>query len=88
MTLASLQVNQGVFDREKLFRLERGDTVVYSGKISSLKHFKDELPTIGVGKECGLKFGDDTDVTFQSGDVLVCYELKPEIPTLEWDTGF
>jgi len=88
VAVAGCKINQGVFDREKLFRLERGDTVVYSGKISSLKHFKDELPTIGVGKECGLKFGDDTDVTFQSGDVLVCYELKPEIPTLEWDTGF
>ena len=85
--VAGCKVNQGVFDREKMFRVERGDTCVHQGRVDSLKHFKDESASIGVGKECGLKLLDTT-VRFQSGDTLVCYELKPEIPDLDWDTGF
>ena len=86
--VAGCRVNQGVFDRQKMFRVERGDAcVVHQGHVDSLKHFKDETATVGVGKECGLKLAD-TQVRFQSGDTVVCYELKPEIPDLEWDTGF
>ena len=95
--VAGCRVNQGVFDRQKLFRLERGGGGGSDGGggivrvdgclVESLKHFKDEATTVGVGKECGLKLVDH-EVRFQAGDTLVCYELKPEIPDLEWDTGF
>lgn len=85
--VAGCKVTQGVFEKDKMFRVERGDDAVHSGRIDSLKHFKDETQTVHLGKECGLKFVD-TDVRFQSGDTIVCYELKPEIPELNWDTGF
>ena len=85
--VAGCKVTQGIFDKEKMFKVVRGTETIHRGELSSLKHFKDETGTIQMGKECGLML-KDPEVRFESGDAIICYEKRSESRSVEWDTGF
>lgn len=72
--IAGCRVNDGFVRRSSLIRLVRDNRAIYSGKIESLKHFKDDVKEVREGFECGLKiFGyDDIKV----GDILEAYEVE------------
>ena len=48
--------------------------VIYEGKISELKRFKDDAKEVQSGQECGLAFDNNEDIKVK--DVIECYEVK------------
>lgn len=55
--------------------LERKNKRLYQGKITSLKHLKDDVKEVTMGVECGIVI-DDSDFTPETGDLIVCFKTK------------
>ncbi len=79
-TVAGCYVLEGKIVRGAKARLVREGVVVYEGEIESLKRFKDDVQEVSRGYECGIKLKDFNDV--KVGDIVECYEIKLEQPTL------
>ncbi|MEE8300316.1 MAG: EF-Tu/IF-2/RF-3 family GTPase, partial [Desulfatiglandales bacterium] len=79
-TIAGCYVTDGKIERGANVRLLRDDVVVFDGKISSLKRFKDDVKDVPTGFECGIGLENYNDM--KPGDVLEVYvleEMKPEL---------
>ena len=59
-------------------RLLRDNTVVYEGKISSLRRFKDDASEVREGFECGIGLERFNDV--KKGDVIEAFKIEKIIP--------
>ena len=79
-TVAGCYVLEGKIVRGAKARLVRQGVVVYDGQIENLKRFKEDVQEVARGYECGIKLKDFNDV--KVGDVIECYEIKLEQPTL------
>jgi translation initiation factor IF-2 len=79
-TVAGCYVLEGRIVRGARARLVREGVVVYEGEIESLKRFKEDVQEVTKGYECGVKLKDFNDV--KVGDVIECYEIRLEQPTL------
>ena len=55
--------------------------IIKEGKITSLKHFQDEIKEIDVGKECGI--GIEGMKNFEEGDLIETYTTEEVKRTLE-----
>lgn len=75
--IAGCYVSQGEVSRDSLARLVREGTVVYEGKVSSLRRFKDDAKNVKEGFECGVSLENFQDI--KVGDVIEIYEMI-EIP--------
>ena len=78
--VAGCYVTDGKLTRGSNLRLVRDGTVVYEGKNSSLRRFKDDVKEVQSGYECGVGIENFNDI--KSGDVIEFYyleEIKPEI---------
>ena len=53
-TIAGGYVMEGEISREDRVRIVRDGTVIYEGKIGSLRRFKDDVKTVKQGYECGI----------------------------------
>ena len=53
-------------------RLIRDGIVMYAGKLSSLKRFKDDVKEVFVGQDCGLSIENYNDI--KVGDIIEGYE--------------
>lgn len=73
-TVAGIYVQQGKITRNSIIRLLRNDVVVYEGKVSSLKRFKDDVREIATGYEGGLGLENFNDI--KEGDILEAYIIK------------
>jgi translation initiation factor IF-2 len=73
-TVAGSVVAKGKVKRNSLIRVIRDDVVIYSGKITSLKRFKDEASEVTEGTECGISIENYKD--FKEGDIMEAYEIK------------
>ena len=73
-TVAGCIVAKGKVKRNSLIRVMREDVVIYSGKITSLKRFKDEASEVTEGTECGIAIENYKD--FKEGDIMEAYEIK------------
>ena len=58
----------------------RDDVIVYDGKLSSLRRFKDDVDEVRAGTECGLTLENFTDI--KPGDIVEAYETKEVARTL------
>ncbi|OYV73131.1 MAG: hypothetical protein B7Z74_04445, partial [Deltaproteobacteria bacterium 21-66-5] len=58
----------------------RDGVVVHTGKLRSLKRFKDDVGEVKEGIECGIGLEDYNDV--KPGDVLEAFEIQVEERTL------
>ncbi|MEM7494950.1 MAG: translation initiation factor IF-2 [Myxococcota bacterium] len=72
--IAGCRVLTGNMVRSASVRVKRADEVVHTGRIASLKRFKDDAKQVEAGYECGLCIEGFGDV--QEGDVLECLERK------------
>ena len=79
-TVAGCYVLDGKIVRNANTRLIRDGVVIYTGKIESLRRFKEDVQEVARGFECGVKLKDYNDV--KVGDVIECYEIKLEKPSL------
>ncbi|KAL0869414.1 hypothetical protein ABMA27_007652 [Loxostege sticticalis] len=85
--VAGCRCMKGSLARNALYRVIRGQDVVFEGKLASMKHLKDEVNTIKRDMECGLRFADPT-FEVQPGDTIVCYKMVDAPVTTGWDPGF
>lgn len=74
--IAGSFVTEGKINRSDLVRLTREGRVVYEGKISSLKRFKDDAKEVATGFECGIGIENFNDI--KVGDVIEAY-VKEEV---------
>jgi translation initiation factor IF-2 len=72
--VAGCRVTDGVVQRGAHVRLIRDNVVVHEGKLSTLKRFKDEVPVVQAGQECGMAFENYQDM--RKGDVIECYNVE------------
>ncbi|CAL1269851.1 unnamed protein product [Larinioides sclopetarius] len=57
------------------------------GLISSLRHEKSDVETIKKDVECGLMVAD-TEISFEPGDIIICYDPKSVAQETDWNPGF
>ncbi len=72
-TIAGCYVMSGVIRRNARVRLVRDGVDIWSGTVSSLKHFKEDRREIKSGFECGIGLSGYNDV--KVGDVIECFEI-------------
>ena len=77
---AGCMVMDGVVKAGAKVRLLRDDTVIYTGKIETLRRFKDEAKEVQAGTECGITLENYTD--FKEGDSLEVFETTEKKKTL------
>lgn len=71
-TVAGCLVREGKITRNTLVRVIRDGIVVYTGKLGSLKRFKDDVKEVGPNMECGLNIENYNDIKI--GDIIEGYE--------------
>jgi translation initiation factor IF-2 len=71
-TIAGCYVTDGCVKRSAMVNLIRDGIVKYTGKIASLKRFKDDAKEVATGFECGLSLENWQDI--QVGDHLEVFE--------------
>ncbi len=79
-TIAGSYVTEGVVRRGAQCRLVRDGTVVFDGRIGSLRRFKEDVREVTQGTECGIVLENYPDV--KEGDVIEVYETKQVEQTL------
>lgn len=75
-TIAGCMVTDGKITRSSLVRLLRNGTVVYDGKLGSLRRFKDDAKEVASGYECGIGIENYNDL--KVGDEIEAY-IKEEV---------
>ncbi len=73
-TVAGCMVTDGYVKRANPIRLIRDGIVVYAGKLSTLKRFKDDASEVRSGFDCGMGIENFNDI--QIGDVIESYENR------------
>jgi translation initiation factor IF-2 len=73
-TIAGCYVLDGVLKRDSEVRVLRDGAVIYTGRLSSLKRFKDDANEVRTGFECGASVSNFNDV--KVGDILECFHLQ------------
>jgi translation initiation factor IF-2 len=78
--VAGCMVTEGIVRRSSLIRLMRAGEQVWSGKLSSLKRFKDDAREVKEGFDCGMAFDGFSD--FKEGDVVEAFDTEEVRQTL------
>jgi translation initiation factor IF-2 len=73
-TIAGCSVLDGIIKRDAEVRVIREASVIYTGRVSSLKRFKDDVKEVRQGFECGIGVSNFADV--KVGDVLECFAIE------------
>jgi translation initiation factor IF-2 len=79
--IAGSYVTEGSITRGASARLVRDGTVVYDGRIATLRRFKDDVREVQTGFECGITLENFMDI--KEGDVIETYEKAQVERTLE-----
>jgi len=79
-TVAGSFIPEGVIKRENEVRVLRDGVLIYSGKLASLRHFKDDVREVQSGTECGMRIENFDDV--KVGDVLESFVVEEHAETL------
>jgi translation initiation factor IF-2 len=72
--IAGSMVTDGTVRRGATVRLVRDGTIVYSGRIASLRRVKDDVREVAQGMECGIVLENYGDV--KEGDIIEAYEVR------------
>jgi len=76
--IAGCYVQDGLVKRDADVRVLRDNVVIYTGKVSSLRRFKDDVNEVRTGFECGLSVSNFADV--KTGDILECFKMERVAP--------
>ncbi len=79
-TVAGCHVVEGVIPRTAAVRLVRDNRVIYEGKISSLRRFKDDVSEVRTGFDCGIGLERFQDV--KPGDFIEAFTSEEVAPVL------
>ena len=80
-TIAGCIVTEGKVERTSQVRLIRDGKVVHTGKLESLKRFKDDVKEVAEGFECGIKVAGHDDV--RKGDIIEAFTIQKVARKLE-----
>lgn len=78
--IAGSYVTDGKLERGRMMRLLRDGVVIYEGRNSSLRRFKDDVKEVATSYECGIGIENFNDI--KEGDIVECYqieEIRPEL---------
>ncbi len=81
--VAGCMVKEGLVKRGAKVRILRDSVVVYTGQLSQLKRFKDDVKEVKEGFECGMSFENFDDL--KVGDMVECYEMEEIAVKLTFD---
>ena len=76
-TIAGCSVQDGIMKRDAEVRVQRDGAVIYTGRITSLKRFKEDANEVRQGFECGVGVSNFADV--KVGDILECFKMEKTI---------
>ena len=79
--IAGCVVTEGKIQRDGSVRLVREGTVIWTGKLDSLRRFKDSVQSVEEGQDCGIVLDGYADV--KVGDVLEFFSTRQVEQTLE-----
>ena len=71
-TIAGCMVLEGKINRNNDIRIIREGVVIHTGRLASLKRFKDDVKEVAQGYECGLNIDRFNDI--QVGDIVEAFE--------------
>jgi len=77
-TIAGCSVQDGIMKRDAEVRVQRDGAVIYTGRITSLKRFKEDANEVRQGFECGVGVSNFADV--KVGDILECSPPRTAAP--------
>jgi translation initiation factor IF-2 len=83
--VAGCNVVDGKVTRKAHVRLVRDSVVIFTGKLSSLRRFKDDVSEVTHGYECGLTVENYADL--REGDVIEAFEVETMAATLDAPTN-
>lgn len=72
--IAGCFVLDGEISRNHLVRVKRDDEIIHTGKISSLKRFKEDVRKVVAGFECGIAIEGFQDI--KEGDIFEAYSIE------------
>jgi translation initiation factor IF-2 len=70
-TIAGCSVSDGIIKRDSEVRLLRDNNVVFTGKVGSLRRFKDDASEVRNGMECGISIANYGDI--KAGDIIEAF---------------
>jgi translation initiation factor IF-2 len=73
-TIAGCYVLDGILKRDAEVRVVRDGVVLYTGRISSLRRFKEDANEVRAGFECGASVSNFNDL--KVADVLECFSMQ------------
>jgi len=76
--IAGCFVQDGLLKRDADVRVLRDNVVVYTGRLISLRRFKEDVNEVRGGYECGAGISNFNDV--KVGDVLECFKMEKLAP--------
>jgi translation initiation factor IF-2 len=79
-SVAGCYVQDGIMRRNAQVRLLRDNVVIYEGKMSSLRRFKDDVKEVATSYECGIGLENYNDI--KVGDVIEAFEVEKVAATL------
>ena len=71
--IAGCYITDGKVVRDSMVRLIRDGVVVYTGKINTIQHEKDQVKEVSKGMECGITLENFQDI--KENDIIEAYEL-------------
>ena len=72
--IAGCSVQDGILKRDADVRVLRDNVVIYTGRVISLRRFKEDVNEVRTGFECGVGVSNFNDV--KVGDVLECFKIE------------
>jgi translation initiation factor IF-2 len=78
--VAGCYVTEGTLSRGNLLRLTRDNIVIHTGRIDTLKRFKDDVTEVKTGFECGVTIANHSDV--KQGDIIEAFVNEKVAPQL------
>ena len=75
--IAGCYVLDGIMKRDAEVRVVREGVVIYTGRVNSLRRFKDDASEVRSGFECGVGVSNFNDL--KVGDVLECFAMQKQI---------
>ena len=72
--VAGCYIQDGKMLRNAPVRLLRDNVVIYEGKMSSLRRFKDDIKEVATGYECGIGLENYNDIKI--GDIIEAFEIE------------
>ena len=79
--VAGCLVTEGIARRSAGVRLLRDNVVIHEGTLKTLKRFKDEVPEVQSGQECGMAFENYEDI--RADDVIEIFEREEVVRNLD-----